>query len=141
MCHLLENFASSIFLPGKSQTTEDCEEILEAVMDTEQSLHDCFLGNAIFPCWKQAVGCATFDLCSAQLQLRWYGLRSISISYIDKLPSNTHWSIIWPDAAAIVLMISSFLNLNVFLWFGWVFQWFACFWKVYIEYVIFRGMD
>lgn len=62
------------------------------------------------------MGNAPFDLCSAQQQLRWYGLLSISVSCIDKLPSNAHRSITLAATVVIVLILPPPLSLsNVFV--------------------------
>ena len=91
----------------------DCDEILGELRFMEQSLHDPFLENATFPCRKHAAGRESFGLCSAQLQLRWYGLLSISISDIDKQLSKAQWSIMWLAAASIALLLSFFLFVKV----------------------------
>lgn len=62
------------------------------------------MGNEILLCWEQLLEQTPFNLCSAQLQLRWYGLRSISMSCMDKHPSKTCRSIM---SAAPVAILSS----------------------------------
>lgn len=66
--------------------------LLCSVLMSHREQQGCFLGNEIFVFGGQEQ--IPFKLCSAQLQLRWYGLFSISTSWIDKLTSITHWSII-----------------------------------------------
>ena len=46
--------------------------------------------NETFPCFEAEWEHLPFSLCNAHLQSRWYGLRSMSFSDIDRLPSNTH---------------------------------------------------
>lgn len=62
LCHLLDTIPSvplflmnkrpsfSLVLLAKLQRNEDCNVLLGAVVEMEQSVHECFLGNATFPC-------------------------------------------------------------------------------------------
>jgi hypothetical protein len=112
MSSLWRNLPSSLFLLDKSPRRERWEEDFEAAMDKgQQSVHECFLGNETFLWWGHALKEKPFNLCSWQLQLRWYGLRSISMSCIDKHPSKTQRSII---SAATVVILSSLLPLSEF---------------------------
>jgi len=111
MSSLWRNLSSSLFLLDKSPRRERWEEDLEADMDKEQqSVQECFLGNETFLWWEEQALMeeTSFNLCRAQLQLRWYGLRSISMSCIDKLPWKTHRSII-STAPVAILCFSLFL--------------------------------
>ena len=116
--------------------TECCKHNMEvaAAMDNEPSVQDCFFGKEMVLCWEQALEqTPPLDLCSAQLQFLWYGLRSITVSCIDMLPSSTHWNII-PDAPKVFILLSSSLKLkilyeclwgqravSVFVWLNWTF--------------------
>lgn len=105
----------------------DWEENLEAFMDNEQSSHDCFLEYEISFFWEQALEQTPFNLCIAQLQLRWYGLRSISMSDIDMLPSKTHRSI--ASAAPAAILYTLFLPYESYVW-AW-----ECGWAELVEWM------
>lgn len=128
-----KNLSSSLFLlDDKSQRREGWEEDLEAAMDKEeQSVQECFLGNEIFLGWEEQalMEKTSFNLCSAQLQWRWYGLRSISMSCIDKLPSKTHRSII---SASPVAILPVSLTVKGCVWMCWNFC-MLCEASVYID--------
>lgn len=63
---------------------------------------NCFFGNEIILFLEKqiVVDFFPFNLWSAHLQLRWYGLCSI-FPNVDKLASNKHWNTILWDAILI----------------------------------------
>jgi len=83
---------------------KECEENLEVVACMIQWDHDVFLAKETHLCWGQALEQTPFMLCNAQPQFLWYGLRSISMSCSEILPSKTHWSII-PHAPVAILLV------------------------------------
>jgi hypothetical protein len=99
-----------MFCIDESSAVEDGEESLEVAMDKGWSLRTCFLGNDILLCLGQASEQISFNLWSAHLQLRWYGLRLISMSFNDILPLKIHLSII---SAAPVAILSSLLHYRI----------------------------
>lgn len=91
---------------------KQCEENLEVVVCMQKSDHDVFLANETHLCWGQALEQTPFKLCNAQPQFLWYGLRSISMSCNEILPSKTHRSIIRHAPVAILLVMwLTFLKL------------------------------
>lgn len=84
------------------QRWEGCEERVEADTDREQLLLNSLFGNETFLCSDPACEHSPFTLCIAHLQLRWYGLRSMSMSHIDTLPSKTHRNIMSATPVAIL---------------------------------------
>lgn len=88
--------------PDELCTRERWEERVEADTEREQLLQNSPFGNEAFLCSDPACEHSPFTLCSAQLQLRWYGLRSMSMSHIDKLPSKTHRNIMSAAPVAIL---------------------------------------
>lgn len=104
----------SLFLVDELCTYRDLEEREEAGTVQEHLLLNSLLGNERVLCCEPACEHSPFASCSAHLQLRWYGLRSMFMSDIDKLPLKTQWIIASAAPVPILFSFSScFQDSNV----------------------------